>query len=110
LREAIDAACAAQGRDPATLGRTVAVRVALLGQEVAGGVEPLAGTPRAIADACRAYARGGVSHLQVWLVPNDLAGVEAFAPVLALLDRAEGEGPPRGASRGPAPERREDGR
>ena len=87
LREAIDAACLTHGRDPATLGRTVAVRVALLGQEVAGGVEPLMGTAREIADAVRAYARGGVSHLQVWLVPNDLAGIEAFAPVLKELDR-----------------------
>ncbi|HEX6737897.1 MAG TPA: LLM class flavin-dependent oxidoreductase, partial [Vicinamibacteria bacterium] len=80
LRAAVDAACLAWGRDPATLGRTVAVRVALLGQEVGGGVEPLAGTAHEIAAAMRAYARGGVSHLQVWLVPNDLAGVEAFAP------------------------------
>ncbi len=87
LRDAIDAACVQWDRDPATLGRTIAVRVALLGQEVAGGVEPLRGTPAQIADAFREYARGGVSHMQVWLVPNDLAGIEAFAPVLEELDR-----------------------
>jgi len=87
LRAAIDAACTERGRDPGTLGRTVAVRVALLGQEVAGGVEPLTGTPEEIANAFRAYARGGVTHMQVWLVPNDLAGIEAFAAVLEELDR-----------------------
>jgi alkanesulfonate monooxygenase SsuD/methylene tetrahydromethanopterin reductase-like flavin-dependent oxidoreductase (luciferase family) len=87
LRDAIDAACARQGRDPATLGRTIAVRVALLGQEVGDGVEPLTGTAHEIAEAIRAYARGGIAHLQVWLVPNDLAGVEAFGAVLEELDR-----------------------
>jgi alkanesulfonate monooxygenase SsuD/methylene tetrahydromethanopterin reductase-like flavin-dependent oxidoreductase (luciferase family) len=89
LREAIDAACVQWGRDPATLQRTVVVRVALLGETVIGGVEPLTGTPREIADAFRAYARGGVSHIQVWLVPNDVRGVEAFAAVLEDLDRGE---------------------
>ncbi len=47
IRDAIDAACIQHGRDPATLGRTVGVRVALLGEQVTGGVEPLEGTPRA---------------------------------------------------------------
>ncbi len=87
LREAIDAACVRQGRDPATLGRTVGLRVALLGEKVAGGVEPLEGAPEQIADALREYARGGVSHVQVWSVPRTLAGIEAFAPVLEELDR-----------------------
>ena len=87
LREAIDAACVAHGREPGTLGRTIAVRVALLGQEFAGGVEPLTGTPQEIAEAIRTYARGGISHMQIWLVPNSLAGIEAFAPVLAELDK-----------------------
>jgi len=87
LREAIDAACIQHGRDPATLGRTLGLRVALLGEQVSGGVEPLEGTPEQIADALRAYARGGVSHVQVWLAPRSLAGIEAFAPVLEELDK-----------------------
>jgi hypothetical protein len=36
--------------------------------------------------ALRAYADAGIGHVQVWLDPNTVAGVEAFAPVLALLD------------------------
>ncbi len=87
LREAIDAACVQHGRDPATLGRTAGVRVALLGEQIAGGVEPLEGTPTQIADALRDYARNGVSHVQIWLTPRTLAGIEAFAPVLEELDR-----------------------
>jgi alkanesulfonate monooxygenase SsuD/methylene tetrahydromethanopterin reductase-like flavin-dependent oxidoreductase (luciferase family) len=87
IRDAIDAACVQHGRDPATLGRTVGVRVALLGEKVTGGVEPLEGTPEQIADAFREYARCGVSHVQVWHAPRTLAGIEAFAPVLAELDK-----------------------
>ncbi len=87
LREAIDAACIRYGRDPATLGRTLGLRVAVLGEQIAGGVEPLEGTPEQIADALREFARGGVSHVQIWLTPRTLAGIEAFAPVLAELDR-----------------------
>ncbi len=92
LRDAIDAACVQHGRDPATLGRTIAVRVTPLGDAIAGGVEPLTGTPQQIADAIRAYARGGISHMQIWLVPNDIRGVEAFAPVLEELDKGVGSG------------------
>lgn len=87
LREAVDAACMRHGRDPATLQRTIGVRVTPLGDQIAGGVEPLTGTPEQIADAIRTYARDGISHMQIWLVPNDLRGVEAFAPVLEALDR-----------------------
>ena len=35
----------------------------------------------------RGYAREGVSHVQVWIDPSTVAGVEAFASVLELLDR-----------------------
>jgi alkanesulfonate monooxygenase SsuD/methylene tetrahydromethanopterin reductase-like flavin-dependent oxidoreductase (luciferase family) len=87
IRDAIDAACVQHGRDPATLGRTVGVRVALLGEKVTGGVEPLEGTPEQIADAFREYARCGISHVQVWHAPRTLAGIEAFAPVLEELDK-----------------------
>lgn len=86
LRDAIDAACLAAGRDPATLARSVAIRVALLGQPAPTG-EAIQGSPEAIADALRAHAAAGIAHVQVWLTPDTVAGVEAFAPVLALLDR-----------------------
>jgi alkanesulfonate monooxygenase SsuD/methylene tetrahydromethanopterin reductase-like flavin-dependent oxidoreductase (luciferase family) len=48
---------------------------------------PLTGSPADIAAGLRAYVDAGVNHVQIWLEPNTLAGIEAFAPVLAELDR-----------------------
>jgi probable F420-dependent oxidoreductase len=88
-RANVDAACAAVGRDPATLARSVAVLVDLPGK--AGRpreTKPaLTGTPEDLANAFRAYAREGIGHVQIVLDPNALAGVEALAPMLELLDR-----------------------
>jgi alkanesulfonate monooxygenase SsuD/methylene tetrahydromethanopterin reductase-like flavin-dependent oxidoreductase (luciferase family) len=94
LRDRVDAACREAGRDPATLGRTAAVFVDM----APGGrkspplpahwiFDPLAGPPERLAEELRAYAREGISHVQLWLEPNTLESLEAFAPVLELLDR-----------------------
>jgi hypothetical protein len=40
-----------------------------------------------MAAVLRAFAREGVSHMQLVLAPGTVQGVEAFAPVLELLDR-----------------------
>jgi hypothetical protein len=81
-----DAACTAVGRDPATLGRSASVVVKLpMGQG-----EPSAdGQPEKIAQMLRNYAREGLSHVQLWLVPNTLAALEWFTSVLTLLDHDE---------------------
>jgi alkanesulfonate monooxygenase SsuD/methylene tetrahydromethanopterin reductase-like flavin-dependent oxidoreductase (luciferase family) len=101
LRAAVDAACRDVGRDPATLARTAAVMVDPLGHD-AGPVilaqagiipTPIAGAAEAIAARLRAFAREGISHLQVHLHPNTAAGVTAFAPVLTALRAAERTGP-----------------
>ena len=47
-----------------------------------------ASTAEAVA-IIREYADAGISHLQVWLDPGTVAGIDAFAPVLAAL-RDEG--------------------
>ena len=47
---------------------------------------PLGGTPEHVADSLRAYARAGITHVQVFLEPLTPTGLEAFAPVLARLD------------------------
>ena len=84
----VDAACAAIGRDPATVEKTAAVLVAIGPERPAPkGVTPLAGSPEEIAAGLRAYASAGVSHLQVRLQPNVPASWEAFAGVLEALDR-----------------------
>ena len=86
LRAAVDAACAKAGRDPSTLARTVSVRVTMLGREIPDE-EPLSGSPEDLAEAFHAFAQEGITGVQVRLAPDSLAGIEAFAPVLELLDR-----------------------
>lgn len=86
LRDAIDAACEAHGRDPATLGRTLTLSAAVLGRPTPG-MEPVTGSPEEMADQLRAFAAAGISHVQLWLTPTSRTGVEAFAPVLELLDK-----------------------
>lgn len=78
-----DAACIAIGRDPATLGRSASVAVNLFQVREQGG------RPEEIAQMLRHYAREGLSHVQLWLVPNTIASLEWLAPVLALLDQDE---------------------
>jgi alkanesulfonate monooxygenase SsuD/methylene tetrahydromethanopterin reductase-like flavin-dependent oxidoreductase (luciferase family) len=86
MRDAVDAACERYGRDPATLERTLHVGVALLERETPGGVS-ITGSPEEIAEAFRAIAREGISHVQIWMTPTSRAGVDAFAPVLEILDQ-----------------------
>jgi len=98
VRAEVDAACAAVGRDPATLERTLAVLVDASGWHPRPGQNwptdlrarigsPVSGTPDEIAHVLRGFAAEGIRHVQVWLEPNTIAGIEAFAPVLDLLDR-----------------------
>ena len=93
IREKVDAACAAVGRDPATLARTVAVLVQLEGQDVArrGGrqekVPPLRGSPQELADQLRGFAAEGISHVQLVVDPITVRSIERLAPVLHALSR-----------------------
>jgi alkanesulfonate monooxygenase SsuD/methylene tetrahydromethanopterin reductase-like flavin-dependent oxidoreductase (luciferase family) len=86
LRAAVDAACRAAGRDPATLGRALTVGVAFGGRGTWGGA-PLTGSADEIADAFHAFAGEGISHLHVWLNPATAEGVEQLAAVVEQLDR-----------------------
>jgi probable F420-dependent oxidoreductase len=92
LREGVDAACAAVGRDPVTLARTVAVLVQTGAGEPArrGGpeesVDPLRGSPLELATALRAFASQGISHVQLVVDPITIPSIEGLAPVLEALD------------------------
>ena len=95
LRARVDAAARAAGRAPASIERTVAVQVRLPGGRgrVQGDfaksvVPPLEGPPEHLAQELRAYAGEGIGHVQLVLDPISLASLEAFAPVLEILDRA----------------------
>jgi alkanesulfonate monooxygenase SsuD/methylene tetrahydromethanopterin reductase-like flavin-dependent oxidoreductase (luciferase family) len=98
LRDAVDAACHAIGRDPATLGRTVALLVDLPSHAPTAGwlahfrsafAPPASGSTAELTEQLRAYAAEGIAHVQVLLEPSTAAGVEAFAPVLEHLSRTQ---------------------
>jgi alkanesulfonate monooxygenase SsuD/methylene tetrahydromethanopterin reductase-like flavin-dependent oxidoreductase (luciferase family) len=95
--QALDAACAKAGREPTTLKRTVTVLVDLPGSESdpsKGGFSkffasrtPATGTSEQLAELLRGFARTGIEHVQIFMAPLTRAGVDAFAPVLEILDR-----------------------
>jgi alkanesulfonate monooxygenase SsuD/methylene tetrahydromethanopterin reductase-like flavin-dependent oxidoreductase (luciferase family) len=87
LRQAVDAACRAVGRDPTTLARSVSVQIdfpnALPNRDPSA--RPLVGPPDVLAEALRAFAREGIDHVQVVLNPNTIASIERFVPSLEIL-------------------------
>jgi alkanesulfonate monooxygenase SsuD/methylene tetrahydromethanopterin reductase-like flavin-dependent oxidoreductase (luciferase family) len=89
LRDKMDAICREVGRDLATLGRSAAVMVDFPGAYGRPGqtVPSLTGTPEELAEEFRAYAREGIGHLQLYPDPCTVAGIEALAPVLEILDK-----------------------
>lgn len=97
VRDQVDEACRAVGRDPATLERTVAVLVEFPGS--LGGrrsypnrptAQAISGEPAVLAAALRALAADGVSHIQLVLNPITAESIAALAPTLALLNESRG--------------------
>jgi len=93
LRAALDAACAEVGRDPATLGRSAAVVVAYGDDPVMVGPSDwteraIRGSPEEIADQMAAFAREGIDHLQVAVLPTTSANVDRFLKSLEILSCA----------------------
>jgi alkanesulfonate monooxygenase SsuD/methylene tetrahydromethanopterin reductase-like flavin-dependent oxidoreductase (luciferase family) len=87
-RQALEEACLAVGRDPATLERTVGVTVRYpdLAPPPADGAEPpvpegpaLSGSVDDVATGLRTYADEGTSHVIAALEPTTPAAVERFA-------------------------------
>ncbi|MGA7673040.1 MAG: LLM class flavin-dependent oxidoreductase [Nitrolancea sp.] len=89
LREKVDAACRAEGRDPSALERTAAVLVKGVGLETRREQPDwiLSGTAEVIAGEFRAYQREGISHLQIRVEPNTVEGIESLEPVVRMLRR-----------------------
>lgn len=94
LRDTVDAACRAVGRDPAEVERTLALLVAFRGAigRPAGREEgpppvPIPGEePRLLADTLRTFADAGVAHVQLVLDPITVESIAALEPMLAALD------------------------
>ena len=94
-RLALDAACAAEGRDPATLEVTVGVNV---DYSVAGGgarerpnpEQALSGSPQEIAAGLHGYAAEGVSHVICALAPTTTESLARLAQALAAYRRMGG--------------------
>jgi alkanesulfonate monooxygenase SsuD/methylene tetrahydromethanopterin reductase-like flavin-dependent oxidoreductase (luciferase family) len=95
LEAKVDAACVAAGRDPATLGRIVGIQVDMLDDQRDAKIPrqwvmdpwPLTGSSEELAEHIRAFTRARVDHLILWIDPVTPTAIEAFAPVLELLDR-----------------------
>lgn len=88
-RRTIVAACAAEGRDPATLGVTVAVRVICgMPDEDAESLPPmeraLSGSPAEIAAGLRTHAVAGVAHIICSLAPSTPASLAHLAEALTI--------------------------
>ena len=93
LRAKVDEACRAVGRDPAEIERTVAVLVRLPGGtgrqdgDLKENPPPLEGSPDEMAEGLRAYAREGISLVQLVVDPITTGSLEALGRVLEILDR-----------------------
>lgn len=88
LRRELDRACIQEGRDPATLRRTAAVAVGVLGRTVRYGPYEMVnlGVERdELIGRLREIEALGVEHLQVCLAPATPPGVEALAPLVEAL-------------------------
>jgi probable F420-dependent oxidoreductase len=90
LWEGMRAACAAVGRDPATLELTsfTSVRILKDGESAQPNEQAIVGTAEEVAQALQEFADAGVTHLIIRFEQLGVAGIEAFAPVMAMLDRA----------------------
>lgn len=102
MRDGVDAACRDVGRDPATLERSAGVildlpvrtpgrdgRASTRGATAPGvdATKPATGTHEELAALLRGYRDEGISHVQAWIDPSDLRGLDWFAGVLEVLDR-----------------------
>jgi alkanesulfonate monooxygenase SsuD/methylene tetrahydromethanopterin reductase-like flavin-dependent oxidoreductase (luciferase family) len=92
LRDIVDEACRAVGRDPGDVERTVAVLVQLErgSGRIAGSSErpdviAIGGSRNEIAESLARFADVGISHLQVVLDPIDAPAVNELGEVLTLL-------------------------
>lgn len=87
---AVIAACVAEGRDPATLGVTVGVRLVCAvpeGSDVPPTDRALSGSPEEIAAGLRTHREAGVAHVICSLTPSTPASLAHLTAALAIYRR-----------------------
>jgi len=85
---ALEEACLAVGRDPATIGKSAGILVeptSITGSAEVLGI-PIRGSAEEIAEGLRAFRAGGFTQVETLLWPRTVAALEAMVPVLELLD------------------------
>jgi alkanesulfonate monooxygenase SsuD/methylene tetrahydromethanopterin reductase-like flavin-dependent oxidoreductase (luciferase family) len=90
---ALDQACQADGRDPATLVRTVGVYIRLEGATTASPVRGQEGSPPITEDpeaVLRGFERAGFAHAVVWLDPIDEHSLGRLGAAVAGMRTAGG--------------------
>ncbi|MDQ2934667.1 MAG: LLM class flavin-dependent oxidoreductase [Chloroflexota bacterium] len=94
VRDQVDTACRAVGRDPDEVERTVALLVAfpgatgrLMGDTGQERVQPIPSAADELAAALGAFAAEGIAHVQLVLDPITVESIAGLAPALELLDR-----------------------
>ena len=86
IRDAMLAGCEKHGRDPATLGLNVTLRVCPPGgTPVSEDIKPLSGPPARVAEQLLEFEALGVEHVTAWPEPNTSESLEFLGEVLQAL-------------------------
>jgi alkanesulfonate monooxygenase SsuD/methylene tetrahydromethanopterin reductase-like flavin-dependent oxidoreductase (luciferase family) len=88
-KAAMDAACAAVGRDPSSLEITVGVNIGFpelmeLPEAAANREKFITGSVEDVAAGLRAYADAGVGHVIAWLYPQSNEAIDRLAAAVKL--------------------------
>ncbi len=82
----LERACDEIDRDPATIGRSASAVVAPTGETPPEWLQGhLTGSPQQIAEDLARFADVGITSVEIWLWPYSLELLEAFAPVMEIL-------------------------
>jgi alkanesulfonate monooxygenase SsuD/methylene tetrahydromethanopterin reductase-like flavin-dependent oxidoreductase (luciferase family) len=87
LRELVDTACQAVGRDPSTMERTATLWIEPGTDAKRDENGPICGSPDEIVEQLLAFEREGISHIQVATRAPKPQTIEAFAGVIEALNR-----------------------
>ncbi|MGI8658929.1 MAG: LLM class flavin-dependent oxidoreductase [Candidatus Limnocylindria bacterium] len=90
MRDRIDDACRAVGRDPKTLERTLALLVGFpdatgRGLATEEGFDQISGNPEELATTWQGFADAGIGHVQLVLDPITVDSIAALEPIVGRV-------------------------